>query len=451
MYLILPSVDLEQAGDRGSEIARLEDLALDADVCQKLRDLGITEPLEIQQSAVPKILSGLNCMVTAETGCGKTMAYLIPMVHQILKWKPLIERKHNTPLGLIVTPTRELAVQIGIEAKKLCNSFGISTKIFTGGKTKRMLRSAPLDHVDIVITSFGVFSKLTSTRVYNAKLVRHLVLDEADALFHETFQDKLRVFLKRIPLGNAQETDESGLPLFSQFTLVSATVPSRMEQIFGNIVNLEQINHITTGNVHRILVPQKFIRLGPSQKPEALLSYIKPKIRGARKSVIVFSNSNSTADWVKMFLEECQIPVVNLTGSMPLRARVGQYGKFLNGNGMVLSTTNAASRGLDTTMVNYVLNYEFPYDLADYIHRCGRTGRCGTRGECLVTSFISTPTEIRLVQKLELARRKRKPVPMFNAFEDRSKLETEKEYMYGEDSYMGETIDRLEDPGDLPY
>lgn len=125
---------------------------------------------------------------------------------------------------------------------------------------------------------------------------------------------------------------------------------------------------MSTDKVKKILVPQKFIRLGTSQKPAELLKYIKPKV-SRKESVIIFSNKNSTCDFVSMFLNQNNIKTVHLNGSMKMIFRQGQYAKFRDGKCFVLSTTNAGSRGLDTVMTQHILNYEFPLDTSDYIHR----------------------------------------------------------------------------------
>lgn len=110
------------------------------------------------------------------------------------------------------------------------------------------------------------------------------------------------------------------------------------------------------------------MRLGPSEKPYELLKYIKPKIK-SKEPIIIFSNKNATCDWISMFLHECGINNVHLNGNMPLIVRQGKYKEFQTGKVNILSTTNIGSRGLDTFMVRHILNYEFPLDTSDYIHR----------------------------------------------------------------------------------
>ncbi|RLU24677.1 hypothetical protein DMN91_002766 [Ooceraea biroi] len=387
---------------------------LDPQLTKILERYSITKPLHIQRVGIPKILNGANTVIAAETGCGKTLAYLLPMIDEILRWKELEkDRRYNSPLGLIVTPSRELAFQIGLEARKICQYLGIRTKLFTGGKTKKILLDPPVEEVDIVVASFGVISKLTTNKVIRLSAVKHIVLDEADALFHETFQEQLQVFLKRVPLGFAQDTNSPKLPAAAQFTVVSATMPSRMSIVLKDIINVDSLVPVKSNKLHHILVPQKFMRVGADDKPAELLKYIKPKV--ARKDqVIVFSNDNKTCNWVSMFLDNSNIKSVSLNGEMPLYDRNNRYAAFKSGKCRVLCTTNAGSRGLDTITVRHVLNYDFPTATADYIHRCGRTGRVGNIKDCRVTNFISTQSELTVVQKIEKSARRLKPIPIID-------------------------------------
>ncbi|XP_072756777.1 probable ATP-dependent RNA helicase DDX28 [Anoplolepis gracilipes] len=387
---------------------------LNPEIIKILEKYNITKPLKIQTVGIPQIMNGTNTVIAAETGCGKTLTYLLPMIDKILKWKTLIRKQYNSPLGLIITPTRELAFQIGVEAKKICQYLNICVKIITGGKTSKILSNPPVDKVDIIIGSFGVISKLTTHKVYKLDMVRSIVLDEADALFHKTFEEKLQIFLRRVPLGFMHNVyNDTKLPIGAQFALASATMPSRMSEVLKNIIDVQSLVHITSDKLHHILVPQKFMRVGPSDKPTELLKYIKPKVAN-REQVIIFSNTNSTCNWISMFLNKCNIENVRVHGEMPMYERQNKYASFKSSRCLVLCTTNAGSRGLDTVAIRHVLNYDFPNATADYIHRCGRTGRVGSVKDCRVTNFISTPLEINVVQKIERAIRRMKPIPIFD-------------------------------------
>lgn len=131
---------------------------------------------------------------------------------------------------------------------------------------------------------------------------------------------------------------------------------------------MQSLEHVTSNKLHHILVPQKFMRVGPDDKPMELLKYIKPKVAN-KEQVIVFNNNNKTCNWVSMFLDNCNIRTVCLNGDMPLYTRQNKYADFKSGRCLVLCTTNAGSRGLDTVAIHHVLNYEFPTATADYIHR----------------------------------------------------------------------------------
>lgn len=131
---------------------------------------------------------------------------------------------------------------------------------------------------------------------------------------------------------------------------------------------MQSLEHVTSDKLHHILVPQKFIRIGPSDKPTELLKYIKPKVTN-KEQIIIFNNNNTTCNWVSMFLNNSNIQTVCLNGDMPMYERQNKYASFKSGKCRVLCTTNAGSRGLDTITVRHVLNYEFPTATADYIHR----------------------------------------------------------------------------------
>lgn len=424
-----------------------EELNINNSVCNNLENLDIYKPLEIQKLGIPKILQEYNVLLAAETGCGKTLTYLLPLVTKILQWKENMQSNINAPLGLIITPSRELTVQIALELIKISKNLDIKIKIITGGRTKKIILNPPVGQVDILVCSFGVISKLTTFGVYNLKFVRFVVLDEADSLFHHSFEEKLRVFMKRIFVGYSHTTKDEFIDS-PQLILTSATIPSRMKNVLNGIVNVDSIKHITTEKLHTILVPQKFIRLIPSEKPVELLKYIKPKVLNNQR-VIVFCNQNSTSYWLSSFLNDCGIKVTNLNGDMPLSVRRGKYGEFINGKTMVLSTTNGGSRGLNTVMVNHILNYDFPLDTANYIHRCGRTGRIGTVGTCRVTSFISKIGEVIVVQKIEMAVRKMKPIPLFNLMDKGKEEELVEEEV--ENDYTEEIIEDLHNIENIPY
>ncbi|KAJ8890908.1 hypothetical protein PR048_010417 [Dryococelus australis] len=378
------------------------DLGLTEEVVKILQKINIREPTQIQEIGIPVVLSGRNALLAAETGCGKTLAYLLPLMLQIItEQRSSPNQLFNSPLGVIVTPNRELALQIGEIASNFSRSLLFSSKVVVGGRTKRKIMNPLFEEVDLLVASLGALSKLTSTGVYKMKNVRHIVLDEADTLLDDSFNEKLCRFLRRFPL---QVTEGVG-DLRTQLTMVSATLPTSIPDILGDLIVPESLMRVTTGHLHKIMphVPQKFLRVGLSQKPAELLKLVKADYEN-RVPLIIFSNKSSTCDWLSMFLNENGVECVNLNGDMPLVLRRGVFKKFQLGEVNVISCTDIGSRGLDTVRVKHVINYEFPLYMADYIHRCGRTGRVGSLEGCHVTSFVAGKLDVKLVQEIEYSK-----------------------------------------------
>ena len=156
----------------------------------------------IQCQGWPKLMENHHTLIAAETGCGKTICYLMPIIQKILERKASEEnsRKFNTPLAVILTPGRELATQIGGVIDKLSQNLNIRFKTILGGNTKQLMLNPDFEDVDIVVASVGALSKLVTTGIYRMDHVRHVVLDEADTLLDDSFSDKLVHFLKRFPV-----------------------------------------------------------------------------------------------------------------------------------------------------------------------------------------------------------------------------------------------------------
>lgn len=158
----------------------------------------------IQNEAIPKILAGEHTLIAAETGCGKTIAYLLPIIQQILKRKRTAnespEAEFNSPQVLILTPGRELAIQIAQVAKELCNGLDLKVEVIVGGSSKSKIMHPKMKEIDILVGSMGVVSKMITTRIYRMHNVRHVVLDEADTMLDDSFLPQLGYVLKRFPV-----------------------------------------------------------------------------------------------------------------------------------------------------------------------------------------------------------------------------------------------------------
>jgi len=305
-------------------------------------------------------------------------------------------RGNNFPLALVVAPSKELAAQIGAVARRLCDSLGIKVEVALGGQ--RTFKG----QTDLLVGSFGCLMKSFSTGAYSRKYVSTIALDEIDTLLDDTFKPALVEFLQKF--GQSMQTLLTGI----QIIMTGATFPTNFEQYIGEALDVENIQRFSTDQIHKILfhIPQKFIRVAPSRKLETLRQLLERDLVKNKKTII-FSNKGSTADFLDMFLQENNIKCLNFNQNVYWKERDRHFREFAFGNQVnILSATDLASRGLDTSMVNHVINYDFPLNPADYIHRVGRAGRVGGVGNSHVTSLVDNALGIEVLQRIELAARK---------------------------------------------
>ncbi|XP_017075919.2 probable ATP-dependent RNA helicase DDX28 [Drosophila eugracilis] len=365
----------------------------------------------IQKQGIPIVHGKEHCLIAAETGCGKTLTYLLPVLNKLLQREIGSERKLNTPQVLILTPGRELATQIAGVTEKLIQGTNLKVKALLGGNTKQLMMNPQFEEVDILVATLGALSKLVTTGIYRMEQVRHLVLDEADTLLDDTFTDKLTYFLRRFPFHLVQK-EEAG----TQLILASATMPTNTREILHKVIDVDTIREVVSPHLHRLMphVTQKFLRMAKADRPATLLSLVKQDL-AKRRPLIVFSNKSATSDYVSIFLNNSGVNCLNLNGDMLMKIRLGRFEQFQNGHCDVLSTTDVGSRGLDTTRARHVVNFDFPLHVSDYIHRCGRIGRVGNIDKSLVTNLISSRREIDVVQRIEHAARTGGLLPDVNA------------------------------------
>ncbi|XKL66598.1 hypothetical protein PGB90_010018 [Kerria lacca] len=377
---------------------RFEEMNIDSQILDILKENKIEFMSEIQEKAIPIVLSGRNSLLAAETGCGKTLAYVLPILEQVLKLKKMTENECNSPFVLILTPSRELTTQIR-DVIRLFKPMNITSQQILGGHVRQKLGNPFVTQVDILVSTIGIINKLIHLGLYSLKNLRHVVLDEADALLDDSFNHITTQLLRQFQIRSApSKISDEGV----QLTLVSATMPTSLPDILGEVVNVDSIEKVCTGNLHRVLpnVSQKFLRITRSTKPAYLLQIVKKEYK-KKQPIIVFCNKSETCDWVSVFLSENNVKNIKLNGNMKLSERQKKFEEFQNGEVDVLISTSICARGLDTRRVKHVVNYEFPSFISDYIHRCGRTGRLGSDFPGKVTNLISGKNEISLVQKIE--------------------------------------------------
>lgn len=408
------------------------ELGLDSDILTAVEALGFEKPTCIQNVAVPAILRGAHTLCAAETGSGKTLAYLLPTLSMLAQRKRsgMMSESCNTPSIIILTPNRELTDQVTSVAKSLQSHVDFSLHSVCGGRgTKGRLAWPIKKSMDVLVTTPGILRKLLIAGQIKSSGLQQVILDEADTLLDDSFMDTLdRVFRRlRIPalsnIGGAAGVQKDGtavdpVPFVHgvQFVLVSATLPRDLQNNIGLYLPIESLNKVTTSGLHHIMphVPQKFLRLLPSQKPEELLKLTRQSTPNA-SGTMVFCNTSATCFYLMHILQENGLQPVIINGEMTERNRRGVFEHFREGRHKLLVATDVASRGLDTVNVHHVINYDFPGFVSDYIHRAGRVGRVGSSHSGLVTSFITHKWEVDVLWQIEMAARKATELHNVNA------------------------------------
>lgn len=375
-FIIHPQ--LEEAYE---ETKPFSELGIHPAIVKVLADQGIHHATRFQNQAMSVVFSDKHTLLAAETGCGKTISYLIPIIQKLSGQK---QKGLNMPKALILIPTRELAQQIGRVASTLCEPFELKVKVLVGGGTKKIMINPEFSDVDIVVATPGVIGKLSTVGIYRLGSVQHTVLDEADSLTDDSFEQRMSSLLNRVPQ--------------SQLILVSATIPKTLPNYLKPIEPI--VEQVISPKIHKPLlnITQKFMRLTRTTRPAELLSIAK----NSKQQMMVFTNQNKTCFWLSNFLRENGLKCANVNGDQTHDVRIEQWNDFVRGNVDILAATDIASRGLNTTQINHVVNFDFPVYMADYLHRIGRTGRFGSPELCKVTNFVCGVHEIKLVQQIEV-------------------------------------------------
>jgi len=342
-----------------------KELHLDDRLLEGLNAIGFDQVTPIQEFAIPKIIENNDLIACAQTGTGKTAAFILPVLHKIAQL-PEKDRHLNT---LVITPTRELAIQIDQQVEGLSYFTGVSSIAVYGGgdgdtfiTQKRALEAG----ADLVIaTPSRLIALMISTKVDFSKL-QHLILDEADRMLDMGFLgDILRI--------------ASYLPVKRQTLLFSATMPPQIRQLANKILNdPEQIN-IAISKPAKGIKQQAYV-VYDTQKLPLLVSILKDD---SYKSIIVFSSSKDNVKNIERELNKFKLGAKGFSSDLDQSQREDLMNQFKAGNVRVLVGTDIISRGIDVTGIDLVVNFDCPPDPEDYIHRIGRTARAGSAGTAI--------------------------------------------------------------------
>jgi ATP-dependent RNA helicase RhlB len=344
-------------------------LHLPESVARGIADAGFERCTPIQAQSLPRALAGFDVAGQAQTGTGKTAAFLVALYTRLLREPAGPERPVSSPRALILAPTRELAVQIHRDAEILGQYTGLTLGLAFGGvdydRQRRQLQAG----VDVLIGTPGRIIDFFKQHVFDLRYAQVLVLDEADRMFDLGFIKDIRFLLRRLP------PPERRLNL-----LFSATLSHRVLELAYEHMNDPELIRIEPERVTADLVRQ--VIYYPAMEEKApLLVHLLRTMQATR--TMVFVNTKRTAEWLERLLRANEISAAAMSGDVPQRRRLRMLRDFHEGRLAVLVATDVAARGLHIPDVSHVFNYDLPQDPEDYVHRIGRTARAGAAGDAV--------------------------------------------------------------------
>ena len=345
-----------------NEITRFDQLGLSEKVLAAVAEMGYEEPSPVQRGAIPAVLEGRDVMAAAQTGTGKTAAFLLPTLDRLGH-----AAKGQGVLMLVVTPTRELAQQIEACARVICKQTGHRCAVVVGGVGYEPQKAALARGCDVLIATPGRLIDLIDQGAANLSDVSVLVLDEADRMLDMGFAPAMRRIVAKTPATR-------------QTLLFSATlgddVLSTTKELVKDPIRVEIAHKGTAAQT----IDQYVLGVAEKEKVRILIDVLK---REGPKRVIVFCRGKYRADMVCRKLNKAGITAAAIHGNRTQGQREAALRRFANGEADVLVATDVLARGIDIAEVSYVVNLDVPSDAEDYIHRIGRTGRAGQFGWAL--------------------------------------------------------------------
>ncbi|NOR19618.1 MAG: DEAD/DEAH box helicase [Xanthomonadales bacterium] len=342
-------------------------LGLNPKILSGLNAAKFTHCTPIQALALPPALADEDVAGQAQTGTGKTAAFLLVIFNQLLKQKS--DNYGKNPRAFIVAPTRELAIQIHRDALSLGADTGLKSGLAYGGVDYEKQRKILQDGVDILIGTPGRLIDYFKQKVYNLRHIEVMVLDEADRMFDLGFIDDIRFLLRRMPS-----------PGERQSLLFSATLSHRVMELAYEHMNNPETLKVEAESITADHVEQKVFYPANDEKLPLLIGLMRQL--GEHHSM-VFSNTRAAADKVGRTLNANGISAAVISGRVRQEQRQKLLKRFHDGDIPVLVATDVAARGLHIPDVTHVFNFDLPQDAPDYVHRIGRTARLGAKGEAI--------------------------------------------------------------------
>ncbi|ABX13078.1 DEAD/DEAH box helicase [Nitrosopumilus maritimus] len=355
-------------------MTKFQELGLKEDILKGLNDLGFEEAFPIQEAVIPVLLTGRDVVGQAHTGSGKTAAFSLSMLQEI--------QPKNGIQGLIMAPTRELAMQITDEIKKFGKYTGIKVATVYGGQGMGLQLDALERGVEIVVATPGRLIDHLKRGSIELRDVTHIVLDEADTMLDMGFIDDIGFILDLAP-------EDRVMSLFS------ATMPTEILRLSEEYLNNPKQFLLDADDLSGEGIDQSYLVIKDRDKFKYLIDFIKP----TKGQAIVFCSTKYRTRDVAKFLHQEKFDAVAIEGDMSQHRREQSMGKFRSGKADILVATDVASRGIDVPRVELVINYDVPNQEMAYFHRIGRTARAGAKGKAVTFVSYSSVGDWNLIKR----------------------------------------------------
>lgn len=346
---------------------KFTELNLPLEVMKGIENVGFTDLTPVQEESIPLALSGHDVSGQAQTGTGKTAAFLISLFTRMLR-NP--QQTGSDPRALILAPTRELVAQICEDAKGLGAFCPFKVQPIFGGIDYQKQREALRGGVDVIVATPGRLIDYAKQKVFSFARIEFLVIDEADRMFDMGFIRDLRFILRRLPPFEQRQT-----------MLFSATLSHRVRELAYEFMNLAERVEVEPEQVTAERVEQLLFHVSRREKFPLLLGLLAKELDSER--VLVFVNTKREAEHLTERLRANEFRAAVISGDIPQKKRMRILDEFKSGHLRFLVATDVASRGIHIDNVTHVINYDLPQDPEDYVHRIGRTARAGAQGKAI--------------------------------------------------------------------
>jgi ATP-dependent RNA helicase RhlB len=346
-----------------------ENFDLHPNLLQGLNEAGFVRCTPIQAMSLPLTLAGKDVAGQAQTGTGKTAAFLVALYNRLLKGPAHPERRAQDPRAVILAPTRELAIQIDKDAQQIGKHTGLRLALIYGGVDYDKQRKLLEDGVDIIVATPGRLIDFFKQHAVSFRAVEMMIMDEADRMFDLGFIKDIRFLLRRMPGAHERQN-----------LLFSATLSHRVLELAYEHMNEPEKLVVETETITAARVRQLVYFPATEEKLPLLLGLLSKM--DANRSMI-FVNTKIGCERVARTLERAGYKVGVLSGDVPQKKRESLLARFVKGELSLLVATDVAARGLHIPGVSHVFNYDLPFDAEDYVHRIGRTARLGAEGDAI--------------------------------------------------------------------